>query len=164
MKSIIQSNTFFQSLNNYRKMNLCFLLFLSLIATNANAQQIAKTGANDHESGTMIANETMAVWAVPAEQKVRPEDRVETNNLVWTKEKQTIKVAGAGKENVPFQVVITHSVPTGHRPVAPGGFFITASDLISQQGKKISKDQINFYLEHYIMLTGKSSVVGATGY
>lgn len=163
MKSFIQSNTFFQSLNNYRKMNLCFLIFLSLIATNANGQQIVKTGANDHEAGS-IANETMSVWAVPAEQKVRPEDRVETNNLVWTKEKQIIQVAGAGNEHVPFQVVITHSVPPGNKATAPGGFFITASDLISQQGKKISKDQISFYLEHYIMLTGKSSVVGATGY
>ncbi len=111
-----------------------------------------------------MAGENLTVWAVPAEQKVRPDDGVETDNLIWSKEKKKINVAGAGNEHVPFQVVISTPVPAGHRPQAPGGFFIKASNLTSKQGKTIPQAQISFYLEHYIMLSGVSSPIGATGY
>ncbi|MEJ7677176.1 MAG: glycoside hydrolase domain-containing protein [Segetibacter sp.] len=73
-------------------------------------------------------------------------------------------MAGAGNEHVPFQVVISVPVPPGRRPKAPDGFFIKASDLISKEGKTIPQTQINIYLEHYIMLYGKSGPAGATGY
>ncbi len=111
-----------------------------------------------------MAGENLTVWAVPAEQKVRPDDGVEVDNLIWSKEKKKINVAGAGNEHVPFQVVISTPVPAGHRPQAPGGFFIKASNLTSKQGKTIPQAQISFYLEHYIMLSGVSSPIGATGY
>jgi hypothetical protein len=126
--------------------------------------QVAKTGANDIKATKVMAGENLTVWAVPAEQKVRPDDGVETDNLIWSKEKKKINVAGAGNEHVPFQVVISTPVPAGHRPQAPGGFFIKASNLTSKQGKTIPQAQISFYLEHYIMLSGVSSPIGATGY
>jgi hypothetical protein len=143
---------------------LPLFIFISLIGVRAYGQQIVKTGANNNDAQKVIAGENLAVWAVPAEQKVRPDDQVETNNIIWSKEKKIINVAGAGNEHVPFQIVITEPVPLGLRPKASDGFFIKASDLVSQQGKKIPQDQISFYLEHYIMLTGKSSPIGATGY
>lgn len=73
-------------------------------------------------------------------------------------------MAGAGNEHVPFQVVVSVPVPAGRKPTPPGGFFIKASNLTSRQGKTIPQGQISFYLEHYIMLYGKSSPVGGTGY
>jgi len=109
-------------------------------------------------------NSNVTVWAVPGEQKVRPDDRVEKNNLVWSEADKKISVAGAGNEHVAFQVVITTPVPPGWRPKAPDGFFITASELTSDQGKKIAQKQINLYLEHYILIYAVSSPVGATGY
>ena len=63
-----------------------------------------------------------------------------------------------------FQVVITTPVPPGWRPKAPDGFFITATELTSAQGKKIEQKQINLYLEHYVLIYAISSPVGATGY
>ncbi|HBH85732.1 MAG: hypothetical protein A2X05_11935 [Bacteroidetes bacterium GWE2_41_25] len=107
--------------------------------------------------------EDVKVWAVPGEQKVRPNDRVETNNLVWSGEKKRIKVAGAGNEHVPFQVVITTPVPPGWRPKAPDGFFVIASDLKSAEGKIIPQKQVNLFLEHYIQIYAISSPVGAKG-
>lgn len=120
-------------------------------------------------SGLSYSKETAAdsdikVWAVPAEQKVRPQDKPETSNLVWSGEKKQISVAGAGNEHVPFQVVITAPVPEGWRPKAPGGFFVTASDLTSPDGKIIPQKQVNLFLEHYIQIYAKSSPIGATGY
>jgi hypothetical protein len=104
------------------------------------------------------------VWAVPAEQKVRPKDKPEKINLVWSGEKKLITVAGAGNEHVPFQVVITAPVPEGWRPKAPDGFFITISDLTSKGGKVIPQKQISLFLEHYIQIYAMSSPIGATGY
>ena len=103
------------------------------------------------------------VWAVPGEQKVRPNDRVEKNNLIWSGENKKISVAGAGNEHVPFQVVITTPVPQGWRPKAPDGFFVSISDLTSANGKSIPKKQINLFLEHYIQIYAISSPIGATG-
>jgi len=106
----------------------------------------------------------MTVWAVPGEHKVRPHDKVQTDNLVWSGKEKKITVAGAGNEHVPFQVVITAPVPPGWRPKAPDGFFIETSDLVSPDGKTIPKKQVNLYLEHYILIYAISSPVGATGY
>jgi len=108
--------------------------------------------------------EDVQVWAVPGEQKVRPDDRVEKNNLVWSGDNKKITLAAAGNEHVPFQVVITTPVPPGWRPKAPDGFFITASDLTSADGKVISQENISLFLEHYIQIYAISSPVGATGY
>jgi hypothetical protein len=108
--------------------------------------------------------ETVKVWAVPAEQKVRPKDKPETSNLVWSGEKKLITVAGAGNEHVPFQVVITAPVPEGWRPKAPDGFFITVTDLTSSSGKVIPQKQVSLFLEHYIQIYAMSSPIGATGY
>jgi len=107
---------------------------------------------------------SVKVWAAPAEQKIRPKDRIESSNLVWSAENKKITLSGAGNEHVPFQVVITTDVPAGWRPIAPGGFFIKASDFISAQGKTIPQKQINLFLEHYIQIYAVSSPVGATGY
>lgn len=126
------------------------LLFL-LISGNSIAQQVAE-------------KKDVQVWAVPGEQKVRPESRVEASNLVWSDEKKTITVAGAGNEHVPFQVVITTPVPPGWRPKAPDGFFVEASELTSANGKKISLDNIKLFMEHYILVYAKSSLIGETGY
>src|SRR4051812_34788705 len=140
-----------------------FIFFCIFGASGSKAYGQEKTGANDNKAAEGSSGGSSAVWAVPAEQKVRPNDAVETANLVWSQEKKKINVAGAGNEHVPFQVVVTVPVPSGPRPKAPDGFFIKASDLTSKQGKTISASQINFFLEHYIMLYGKSGPVGETG-
>jgi len=108
--------------------------------------------------------ENVQVWAVPAEQKVRPKDQPETTNIVWSAEKKQITVSGAGNEHVPFQVVITTDVPPGWRPKAPDGFFITVTDLTSSSGKVIPQKQVSLFLEHYIQIYAMSSPIGATGY
>jgi hypothetical protein len=108
--------------------------------------------------------ENVQVWAVPGEQKVRPDDRVEKNNLVWSADKKKINVAGAANEHVPFQVVITTPVPPGWKAKASEGFFMSASDLTSAQGKVIPKDRVGLFLEHYIQIYAISGPVGATGY
>lgn len=150
---------------NHHPLSFFIIFFGLLFATTGTTYSQANTGANDNkDDNVMPGGEKLSVWAVPAEQKVRPDDRIESTNLVWSKEKKRINVAGAGNEHVPFQVVITNPVPPGRKPKAPGDFFIKASGLTSKQGKTISQSQINFYLEHYIMLYGKSSAIGATGY
>src|SRR5690606_13288278 len=96
---------------------------------------------------------------------IRPDDIAENDNLIWSQVYKKIDVAGAGNEHVPFQIVITSSTKGSPRHVeAPDGFMLEVSDLISSQGEIISKENINFYLEHYIMLYATSSAVGETGY
>ena len=85
------------------------------------------------------------VWAVPGEQKVRPDDKAETSNLVWSAEKKQVTIAGAGNEHVPFQVVISTPVPPGWRPKAPDGFFVRASELKSAQGKVIPQQNVKLF-------------------
>ena len=131
--------------------SLFIILFLGISAHSVMGQQASAKG--DYK-----------VWAVPAEQKVRPKDKPETRNLVWSGEKKQITVAGAGNEHVPFQVIITAPVPEGWRPKAPDGFFITVSDLASATGKVIPQKQVSLFLEHYIQIYAMSSPVGATGY
>ncbi|MCW3109571.1 MAG: hypothetical protein JWQ09_4077 [Segetibacter sp.] len=142
------------------------LIFLCLFFLKERVYGQANTGANDNKGDQAItgSSQSLTIWAVPAEQKIRPDDRIETTNLVWSKEKKKISVAGAGNEHVPFQVVLTVPVPPGRSPKAAGDFFIKASNLTSKQGKTIPQSQVNFYLEHYIMLYGKSSPIGETGY
>ena len=77
--------------------------------------QIAKSGAATDQS-TAAIDQKVEVWAAPAEQKVRPDDRVEAANLVWSKDNKTIRLAGAGNEHVPFQVIVTTPIPPGRRP------------------------------------------------
>jgi len=134
--------------------------FLCLLCLHSLAQQ--KTGANT-ETSARASNDTLTVWAAPAEQKVLPADKIESANVVWSQSNKKINVAGAGNEHVPFQVIITSPVPPGRRPKPASGFFVIASDLKSKGGKSISKSQINFYLEHYIMLYAKSGPVGSAG-
>jgi hypothetical protein len=111
-----------------------------------------------------VKSDEIKIWAVPGEQKVRPADIPEKSNLVWSADKKTIKVSGAGNEHVPFQVVISTPVPPGWRPKAPDGFFIKVSDLKSAKGNIIPQKQIGLFLEHYIQIYAKSSPIGATGY
>jgi len=125
--------------------------------------QISKSGAGGDQTKEAVSA-TVIVWAAPAEQKVRPDDRVENSNLVWSATDKKVRVAGGGNEHVPFQVIVTTPIPPGRRPKAPEGFLIESSDLTSSQGRIISKDRISLFLEHYIMLYAKSSPVGATGY
>jgi hypothetical protein len=129
---------------------LCLLLF-TIGSYTGRSQGAAENG-------------NIQIWAVPAEQKVRPDDRVEKNNLVWSSERKLIEVAGAGNEHVPFQVVITASVPPGWRPKAPDGFFVSLTDLVSAQGEVIPQERAGLFLEHYIQVYAISSPVGATGY
>ena len=144
---------------------LLIIMFVFAFANHTSLQAQAKTGANDNEINRATAvNDGPTVWAVPAEQKVRPDDHIETDNLVWSQEKKTVSIAGAGNEHIPFQIVITNPVPAGYRPKAPDGFFIKSSDFTSQDGRIIPRTQISFFLEHYIMIYAKSSSVGATGY
>jgi len=138
-------------------------IFLAALCLGSAAN--AQTGAlND---GSINNSETLdvKVWAVQAEQKVRPEDKPQNNNLVWAGNSKTITLAGAGNEHVPFQVVISTNVSGSPRQVkTPDGFWIEISDLISGTGERIRKESVSFYLQHYIFLYAQSSPVGATGY
>ena len=157
-----------KAINLIHRMSKFILLTGFVFTSNlyVNSQVIAQTGAIDDVVEDVSSNkQEITVWAVPAEQKVRPEDRVEVENLIWSDKEKVINVAGAGNEHVPFQVVITTSVKGSPREIeVPNGFMIQVSDLISEQGYTIKKEYINCYLEHYIMLCGTSGPVGATGY
>jgi hypothetical protein len=151
------------SQRTHLKDRFLIVLFFTMVMSSAVFAQIAKSGAATDQ--TQVALETkVVVWAVPAEQKVRPEDRPENNNIIWSQQAKKITVAGAGNEHVPFQVVVTTPIPPGRKPKAPEGFFVEASNLTSSQGKVISAKQVSIYVEHYIMLYAKSSPIGATGY
>ena len=125
----------------------------------------AQTGALDDGVVNNATTLNVKVWAVPAEQKVRPDDAVESNNLVWSDNEKKIAVAGAGNEHIPFQVVISTNVSGSPRQVkSPDGFWIEVSDLTASSGSMISKENILLFLQHYIFLDATSSPVGATGY
>jgi hypothetical protein len=142
-------------------LNLVFASAVSLSCSYIFAQQ--KTGANtDQPNAANVGKQS--VWVVPAEQKVRPDDKEEEKNIIWSRATNKIIVSGARNEHVPFQVVVSVPVPPGRRPKAPTGLFITGSDLKSQDGKTIPKSQVSFFLEHYIMLYAKSGPIGQTGY
>lgn len=165
MKRNYSLATVFQDRKSLMRFCLAFCLLFS--AVSIHGQRIAQTGALD-DGSSQDADLGVTVWAVPAEQKVRPDDRIETTNLVWSAQNRKISVAGAGNEHVPFQVVISTSVSGSPRHVdIPEGFFVEASDLTSgaRRGRNtISKDNISLYLQHYIMLYATSSPVGATHY
>ncbi len=151
--------------SNYRLLYLRTILFSAFLVLTTGIYGQVQTGALDDGTAEGADELKVSVWAVPAEQKVRPEDRVETSNLIWSKNSNKITVAGAGNEHVPFQVVISTNVSGSPRRVnAPDNFFIEISDLTSSDGNRISKENIEFYLQHYIMLYAESSPVGATGY
>ena len=71
------------------------------------------------------------VWAVPAIQKVRPDDPVEQSNLVWTAARREIAVAGAGNEHVPFQIVVTTPPPKPRQGKPMDQLRATVSDLVA---------------------------------
>jgi len=149
--------------NCFTKILFLFILHGQLFFLHGRIYGQEKTGANEVNANTVSA-ETLSVWAAPAEQKIRSDDKIESENLIWSNSKKKITVAGCGNEHIPFQVVITNPVPQGKKPAPPGGFFIKSSELKNKDGKTISEAQVSFYLEHYIMLYGKSGPVGATGY
>lgn len=51
--------------------------------------------------------EDVRVWAASSLSRIRPDDRPQPSNLVWTQKTKTINVAGAKNEHIPFQVVLT---------------------------------------------------------
>lgn len=106
----------------------------------------------------------ISIWVAPCEQKIRPDDPVERENLVWNENDKRISIAGAGNQHVAFQVVVTVPVPEGHNAKPEDGFFVKASDLKSDGGNIIPNGKVKLYLEQYILLYGKSSLVGATGF
>src|SRR5687768_3206027 len=157
------SRNYRENFSTRKALHICCCFGLGLITSINLFGQLTKSGAATDQTRADIESKAV-VWAVPAEQKVRPDDAVEKSNLVWSDTDKTIRIAGAGNEHVPFQVIITTPIPPGRRPKAPDGFFIEASKLTSGQGKEISESHINLYLEHYIVLYAKSSPVGETGY
>jgi hypothetical protein len=124
---------------------MCAALWLSLVPAQAPAE-----------------GEVM-VWAVPSVQKVRPDDRPETSNLVWSSRTKTISLSGAKNEHVPFQIVVSAPVPRSRHERAPSGFFVEAGDLSSAAGR-IPRDRVKLYFEHVILCYAKSGPVGAAGF
>ncbi len=105
----------------------------------------------------------VSVWAVPSVQKVRPDDRIEASNLVWSEKTKTVTIAGAKNEHVPFQIVISTPPPPTRHQKAASGFSVQASDL-SSASAKIASDRVRLFLEHVVLCYGKSSPIGATGF
>ena len=56
---------------SFLTVGLLIVLFLSMFEFSVRAQQVTAKG-------------DFKVWAVPAEQKVRPKDKPETSNLIWS--------------------------------------------------------------------------------
>ena len=103
------------------------------------------------------------VWAAPSPAKVRPDDRVQSSNLVWDKTTKTVTIAGAKNEHIPFQVVLTAPLPSDRQHPTASGFFVEAGDLTSGDNR-LSRDHIKLYLEHLILCPAKSSPIGAPGF
>lgn len=101
--------------------------------------------------------------AAPAEFKVRPEGRLPRQNPVWDAASQTVSLAGARNEHVPFQLVVSLPPPAGRNAPPEGGFSIEITDLVSGSGR-IARQNIQLYLEHVVLCYGKSSPVGDTGF
>ena len=108
-------------------------------------------------------NDQAEVWAASSLQKIRPDDPVQSANLVWSAETKTIRVAGARNEHVPFQVVITVPPPPNRYIPAESGFWVEGADLVSDGGR-IPQDSIKLYFEHAILVYAASSPVGETGF
>jgi len=144
---------------------LYFISFVALITLSFVSIARAQTGALDDGVVNKADVINVKVWAVPAEQKVRPDDRIENSNLVWSEKDKKITLAGAGNEHVPFQVIVSTNVSGSPRQVkSPNGFWMEISDLTSSTGGTISKANVKFFVQHYIFLHATSSPVGATGY
>jgi hypothetical protein len=105
----------------------------------------------------------LEVWAAPSLHKVRPDDRPQASNLVWDRQSKTVSIAGAKNEHIPFQVVITAPPPANRSERAASGFFVEATDLVSQNAR-IPRDRIRLYFQHVILCYGKSSPASATGF
>ncbi|MEJ7677175.1 MAG: hypothetical protein WKG06_04745 [Segetibacter sp.] len=79
----------------YCKGNLLFsiFIFLYIFFIFISSQKVYgqdKTGANENKASEGVSGGNLTIWAVPAEQKIRPDDAVEINNLVWSKEKKKL--------------------------------------------------------------------------
>lgn len=71
-----------------RFLSIFIFLFVFFLRAESVYGQVANTGANEIKANKVMAGDTLTIWAVPAEQKVRPDDLIETKNLVWSKEKK----------------------------------------------------------------------------
>ncbi len=135
---------------------IVFIFFFGLIQ--------AQTGALKDAASDLAKTLQIRVWAAPAEQKIRPDDGIESENLIWSGTEKRVSVAGAANEHIPFQLVVSTNVKGSPRKIKPeNGFFVEVSDLVSEN-HRIPGEEIKLYVEHYIMLFAKSSPVGATGY
>ncbi len=103
------------------------------------------------------------VWAVPGIHKVRPNDPVQSANLVWSSQAKTVSVEGAKNEHIPFQVVISSQPPATRYDKPLSGIFVEVSDLTSPAGI-IPRDRVKLFFEHVILCYGKSSPIGDTGF
>lgn len=140
------------------KTLILFAIFISLLFTKCNDREIGK-GTDD------LFVKDISIWAAPAEQKIRIDAQIEKNNLIWSKETNSISVSGAGNENVPFQIILSKDVERNlQKEINIEGFEIEVSDLTSQNNKKILKKNFSLYLEHYIFISSESSPAGDVGY
>ncbi|UCF36041.1 MAG: hypothetical protein JSU96_14630, partial [Acidobacteriota bacterium] len=114
--------------------------------------------------GPLFAAEKVDVWVVPSVEKVRPDARVQTQNLIWSSADKTIRVAGAANEHVPFQVVITTEPPPNRYVKPESDFWVEVTELTSSQGKRIPRESIQLFFEHAILVYAESSPVGETGF
>ena len=103
------------------------------------------------------------VWAAPSLHKVRPDERPQASNLVWDRQTKMVSISGAKREHVPFQVIVTAPPPPTRSDRAASGFFVEASDLVSEKGR-ITRDRLRLYVEHAILCYGKSSPGSSTGF
>ncbi len=103
------------------------------------------------------------VWAVPGIHKVRPNDPVQSANLVWSKQTKTVSVEGAKNEHIPFQVIVSSPPPATRHDKPLSGIFVEVSDLTSPAGI-IPRDRVKLFFEHVILCYGKSSPIGDTGF
>ncbi len=79
-------------------------------------------------------------WAVPDLQKVLPDDRVESENLVWSSSDRTVRLAGAAGEHVPFQVVVTVPPPRS-APLSESGIRLRRGGFRSRRVSRGNRDR-----------------------
>ena len=98
------------------------------------------------------------VWVVPAEAKIKKLDqKINFSSHTWSKPDGVIKLAGAAREHVSFQIVVSCEKDTAKQ------VNLTWTDLKSSAGS-IAEDNIKAYLAALVKVYAPSDKMGQAGW